>query len=787
MILSLAMLCYGHIQAQERTQTLRGTVIDKDAKIPLIGANISLEDVSPTVGTTTDLDGYFKLENIPVGRHDIQISYLGYEPIFMNGVLLTSGKELVLNIEMIESTMKMDEVVVTAQHDKAATLNEFAAVSARSFSVEETSRYAASYFDPARMAQNYAGVSVGGSDDLFNEIIIRGNSPRGVLWRLEGIEIPNPNHFSAMGNSGGAVSMLSSSTLSNSDFYTGAFPGEYGNALSGVFDLNMRNGNNEKNEYAFMLGALGIEAAMEGPFKKGGRSSYLINYRYSTLAALDAVGLSPVGDIAPKYQDVSFKINLPTRNAGNFSLFGLGGQNSSVFEVEPDSTAWESSDDSEGFEERQKVGTIGLSHRVLLSDNSYLKTVIAASREEVTDEYYFLDVADNYTKRIEDQSVSGHNALRASTTYNHKFNAKHTLRAGAIYSDLSFDFTYDEDTDGEGLIRYFDNSGSTGFFQAFAQWKYRFNDAWTLNTGLHYSQMTLNNNFAIEPRMALQWRLSPTQTISAAAGLHSKMEHLATYLFDGIDPEDGQRRLPGTNLELTKAFHGVLGYDQRLGTQMRLKAEVYYQYLFDVPVESIPGSTNSIINAFDIWDVIGVEEASNQGNGRNIGIDLTLERFFENQYYFMVTTSLYESQYRTLTDTWYNTRFNGTYQFNALGGKEFKVGKRKDNIMGLNGKIIVSGGNRYTPINLPASIAKGETVRFTERPFETRSGTYYRFDLGWSYRINGRKIAHTIMLDIQNVTNRQNLFLEYYDDDTQQIEQFTQTGLFPVFNYRVEF
>ncbi|MFN7116577.1 MAG: TonB-dependent receptor [Saprospiraceae bacterium] len=772
--------------ASAQNQTVRGMVQDKDSKMPLLGATLLVLNSDPAIGTTTDLDGTFRLENVPVGRHDIQVSYIGYEPLLLSSIMVTSGKELVLNIDMVESAIKLEEVVVKAQSDKAQVLNEMASVSARSFTVEETSRYAASAFDPARMAQNFAGVSTGAGADIENEIVIRGNSPRGVLWRLEGIEIPNPNHFGSLGNSGGGISMLSSSILSNSDFYTGAFPAEFGNALSGVFDLNMRNGNNEQREASFMLGVLGVEASTEGPLRKGGRGSYLVNYRYSTLSILNAMGVSPTGDQVPEYQDVSFKINLPTKKWGTFALFGLGGLNSADFSPETDSLAWEFPSDREGFTENQKVGTIGLSHRILLSDKSYLRTVAIASYNQTQDSDFWLDANDNYRQRVTEITRATETSYRLSSTYNHKLNARNALRTGFILSQLGFQFTEDQDENGEGLRRYFDNKGNTQLVQAFAQWRHRLNESWTLNTGVHYTQLLLNGNYAIEPRAALQWQASPRQLFSASLGLHSKPEHLAVYLFDGTFP-DGTVHIPARNLELTKALHAVLGYDYRLSENMRLKVEAYYQHLYDVPVEADPTSTRSIINAFDIWDMIGTEGATNDGTGRNYGLDLTLEKFFSQQYYFMVTGSLYNSKYTPQNGIEYNTRFNGNYQLNMLGGKEWKLGSRQKNILGLNGKFILSGGNRYTPIDLEASREKGEVVFDETRPFAERAGVYSRLDVGISFKINTPKVTHTIMLDMQNALNRQNVFTLYFDEDTQNIEKYYQTGLLPIFNYRVEF
>lgn len=785
------LLAASCLQAQAILQTIRGNVTDRETKAPLIGAEVALLNSDPMVGDVTDTDGNFKLGKIPVGRHTLQVSYLGYEPLTMPNILVTAGKELVLNLELVESAVQLEVATVVAKHNKAEALNEMATVSARSFSVEETSRYAGSFYDPARMATNYAGVAVGSSDDLSNEIVVRGNSPSGILWRLEGIEIPNPNHFGSMGGSGGGISMLSSSTLSNSDFYTGAFPSEFGNALSGVFDLNMRNGNNEKREYALMLGALGLEGAAEGPFRKGGKGSYLINYRYATLGILDAVGIKIAGDVTPKYSDVSFKLNMPTERAGTFALFGLAGQNSVQFYPKKDSTTWTGELAEWGFKESASTATVGLSHRLLLSGKSYLRTVAMVSRETDGGDQYWLDPEDDYKKHDDGGYNTTNYTARLSSTYNHKFNAQNTLRVGAIYSYTKFKFVYDDDdnfTDDKGdeVIRLFDNHGEGGFLQAFGQWKHRFDDRWTLNTGLHYSLFLLNQKMAIEPRVALDFKVNDRRSFSAAVGLHSKREHLAAYVLDG-KLLDGTPRSANPDLGLTKSMHAVLGYDQRLGQDMRLKAEVYYQHLFDVPVETVPGSTNSFINYRDIWELIFAEQTGNEGKGRNYGVDLTLEKFFTRSYYFMLTGSAYRSLYTPVNGKEYSTRFDGRYTVHALGGKEFKVGKNKKNILGINGKALLAGGNRYTPIDLAASIEQGQEVRQEDKPFSVKAGDYWRFDIGLSYKINRQRLTHTILLDIQNVTGRLNVFSEYYDNETKSIETYTQTGFFPVFNYRVEF
>ena len=782
------LCCLSYAHAQNHTQTIRGKIVDEESLLPLIGANVLLLNSNPPIGASTDEMGAFRLENIPIGRQSLEVSYLGYESKYIQHILVTTGKEVVLNIEMLESLVKMDEVVVSAESQKSQPLNEMAIASARSFSVEETGRYASSLFDPARMAQNFAGVSTtGGNSDLFNEIIVRGNSPRGVLWKLEGIEIPNPNHFGDMGNSGGGISMLSSSLLSTSDFYTGAFPAEFGNATSAAFDLNLRKGNNQKREHSFMFGILGTEIASEGPFKKGSDASYLFNFRYSSLSILQKLGPNPVGDVLPEYGDISFNLNLPTKTAGNFNLFGLMGKNRAYFEPVADSTQWEFSDDRFGFNARQSVATIGLAHKLLLSNDSYLHTVVAGSIDNASDDEYFYDQRNNY-QRVTDFIYSfDNNIYRLSTTYHKKINAMHSYQVGAIIGHHAFEFAADEfDSHNNEYYTYLQNKGSSNQYQAFTQWKYRITENWTVTNGLHFNYFGLNDTYSIEPRLASKWNLSERQSIHLAMGLHSRPEHPSFYMAETSN-SDEIRNTPNMDVDYLKAAHFVAGYDHRFNSNLRLKLEAYYQYLYDVPVEMDPDSRATILNTIEIWDVLDGDKVSNEGRGKNIGLDLTLEKNFSRSYYFLITGSIFDSKFRTIEKEWYNTRFNSQYQGNFLFGKEFIGGKSKNRIFALNGKFIVNGGNRMTPIKLAESRASGYGIYDRDNFLGASVGMYYRLDVGISYKINRPKMTHSIMLDIQNITNRLNPLEVYYSRSRQDLVTDTHTGLFPVINYRVEF
>lgn len=769
-------------QTQSLSQTIKGVVVDADSKKGLSSATVMLVGSGKTV--ITDSAGNFKITNVTIGRQSVQVSLVGYESNAVADILVTSGKEISLSISLREKIKNLDEVKIVGRKNRVKASNEFAGTSSRAFSVEETKRYAAAAFDPGRMAQNFAGVSSNGDGD--NSIVVRGNSPQGVLWRLEGIEIPSPNHFGGLGGSGGSISMLSSSTLGNSDFYTGAFPAEFGNATAGAFDLKFRDGNKDKHEHSFMIGSLGIELASEGPFKKGKPASYLVNYRYSTLSLLK--GFLDLQGILPEYQDLSFKLNFPTKKAGTFCLFGIGGLNTATKSPEKDSSKWD--DDHPNFKLNNKgtLGVVGISHQLFLNKHSYLKNILSASVEKYDQVTDTLSPAHSYSSVRTFQGELTDNAFRLSVLYNNKISNRHTIRAGFIASRLVFDydndFLDDADKTWKNLLR---SKGNTMFYQGYAQWKYRITDKLTSNIGVHGSFLALNNTKAIEPRGALSYQLDKTQSLTLSAGMHSKPQHLSTYFFE--KKSAGQQLTePNKNLDFSKAVHVVLSYEKSFRGGIRFKAEAYYQHLYKIPVEKDSSGFFSFINAANIYDLYYTDSSLvSEGKGKNYGIDLSLEKTFSKNYYFLVAGSLFNSTYNTYAGKEYSTKFNRNYQVNIVGGKEWKTGKFKRNILGINGKILASGSLRDSPIDLPASQQEGKAVYVPGEYYTLKGSPYYRLDLGFTYKMNFKHATHSFSFDIQNLTNHQNLYVSYYDNTRKTIKKVYQMGFFPIFNYRIEF
>lgn len=767
-------------------QTIRGSVIDKDTKQPIQGATIVVRNNNFLKSALSDSNGVFNIQNVTLGRQEVEITMMGYQKIIFPETLVGSAKENVLNIEMVSDAVLLESVTVKHHRDRQKSSNQMATVSARSFTVEETNRYAASISDPARMALSFAGVAA--TDDLSNELVIRGNSPKGLLWRLEGIEINNPNHFTDEGSSGGGVSMISSTMLDNSDFYTGAFAAEYGNALSGVFDLKFRKGNTEKREYSFSAGLLGISASAEGPINTKTKSSYLLNYRYSTLGLLRHIGLNPIQNGAvPEYQDLTFHINVPTKTAGTFSLFGIGGLSNQIREAEKNEDKWEGFGDKISSDFRYKSGSVGLKHEINLSKNSYLRSIASYSGGKILENQDTLD--HQYEKQPFGRDLYLNQSARLSTMLNIKVDNKNLLRTGIIYNHIFFDYNSIATRRSQNIeIDYLNDKGNTSLMQSYFQWRHRLSNRVSFNTGVHATWFTLSKDFTIEPRTGAEWAINNKHAISFGAGLHSRIEPLVLYFAKPTLP-DGTKLPNNKDLDLTKAAHVVLGYNWRLSDYTKLKVEGYYQHLYDVPIVDNPQVSISSLNStsgYFLYDY-NYGTLSNKGKGRNYGIEMSVERSLSKGYYFLINNSLYNSLFTAGAGKEFNTRFNGNHIINFVGGKEWRTGRNNKNLFGINTKFTWTGGIRYSPIDEIASAEKKETIVFQDKINTLKTSDYLRFDLSFSYRINKAGVAHSFFIDIQNLLNRQNVAGMYYDVDKSKIKLFHHAGFVPNINYRIEF
>jgi len=762
-------------------QNIKGRIVDLDTRVPLAGANVFINSTSPLIGIVTDNQGYFKIENLPVGWYTLNASYIGFKPVTVDNILLLSGKEEVVKIRMEELVTDLEGVEITSNIDQTKPVNDLAFVSSRRITAMEMEYYPGSLDDISRAAVSFAGVF--SNNDGQNHMIIRGNSPKGLQWRLEGIEVPNLNHFAEIGSSGGGIGIINNNIIGESDFMISAFPSEYGNALSGVFDLKLRAGNNDKHEQTFQIGLLGTELMVEGPLNRKSNSTYIAQYRYSTMMWIDklVVDLESV----PEFRDLSFKFFLPTKKAGTFSIFGIGG------------LSHETGDS--GYDWNSNMATLGVANSYTINSKTYIKSIVALSgwhyrweefenigNSEMPIDYYLYDNITEYTTKV-------------SVNINRKINTRHKVKLGLVFDNTFYDtfMGWKSDTLYNWLQNpnhpnhsdqinyqhtYSDDDGAAQTFQVYGNWKYRITENLMINTGLHYIKFYLNNNYSVEPRLGVSWQFLSKHTLSAGFGIHSRKESLTLYTGQKT-LHDGEMIQPNINLELTKAMHYVLGYSYLLKKDLIIKTEAYYQYLYDIPVYPFPPYFSTINFDYGFEGNILVSE----GTAYNMGIELTMEKFFSKGYHFLVNGTLYDSKYKNYIGKEYDTKYNGSYAAKGLFIKEFKVGSQKQNLISIGTRCIYMGGMRYLPIDLEASLANNGEVKIWDYGFTEKADDFFRLDIQFSFKRNKTKYTGEWSLDIINITNQKNVRYHRYNNSTRTIETEYQNPLIPLLSYRIKF
>jgi hypothetical protein len=782
MLALLLMICIsGAAETTITLQTIRGHVSDVSSDEPMIGVTIVVEGVENATAVS-DINGNFVINNVPVGRHTIKASYVGYESLIIKEQLLSAGKEMVLNLYMNESVSQLGEVVVKPQVNKQMPLNEMAQVGARMFSVEEANRYAGGLADPARTAAMFAGVASGAS----NGISIHGNSPQMLQWRIEGVEVNNPNHFADITGAGGGIfTSLNGTVLANSDFLTGAMPAEYGNALSGAFDMKMRVGNSAKHEHAFQIGSLGVDFASEGPLEKVKEgcngASYLVNYRYSFLKIAQEMHAINMENQNLDYQDLSFKLNFPTRKAGTFALWFTGlvdNYNNDIADVSDWETLWDCNDSWS----KQRSCAMGLTHTYRFRTGGTLRSSVA-----YTGSYTRVGVNDYDTQLNSTPNMNGRNIswmLQESVQHQHKFSSRYTMQNGIQHQHLEFSSWLDHISEvGEPMKRMVDSKGYTGLTRFYTSHKIAFSPRLSAVAGMNIMWFNLNNQWLFEPRVSVQYKTTPSSTIAIAYAMNSRRETTDTYFVQKHN--DGVVYNPNEALGLTRSHHISLSFAQRLGDNAMLKIEPYWQYLFDVPVEQ--GSTYSIVNHKMFYQERALV---NDGAGRNYGVDFTLERYLKNGFYGMITATLFKSEYRDAQGDWHSTRHDRRYITNILGGKEWMVGKERKNVFGYNVRLTMMGGERYTPVPDGMTYedvmkrADKEIPEDTSHPFSRQLGMNVGYAFSVKYTINGKRVAHHFILDYLQIRAFQG---QTFNVKSRELENQFTTLTFPNIAYRIEF
>jgi hypothetical protein len=761
-----------HAQSKKVHQTISGFVFDPASGRALQDASIEIMGSYP-ISTKTNIDGRFILENIPMGRYELKISFTGYESLIIKEVLVASVNQIYIEVPMYENTITLQEVESKPKIHQTKPLNPFTIVGGQTFSPEQASRFAGGMDDPARLVSTYAGVTTASMSS--NGLSIRGNAPNLLQWRLEGIEIPNPNHFSDINVlGGGLLSALSNNVIGNSDFLIGSFPAEYTNAISGVFDIKMRKGNRQQHHHSFQLGLLGIDLASEGPISKSSNATYIINYRYSTTGLLEKIRKDK--NIGGKlgYQDLNFNLNFPTKKSGLFSIWGFG----LVDEVAPildQTSSRKYLDDGVLSAADQQSGAAGISHHYFFKNNkTSLKSTFATtySGNHIFEEFHDIESHKSPTTDLTYNTTN----LIISSTLQHRFHPNHINKTGVTFTNMHYDMHVDHTPYyGQQLINFAHSNSRTNMVSAYSNSKLTISEHFTIIGGFNVQHLMLNKNTAVEPRVGVNWNVLPRSSISAAYGLHSRIERPDVYFFKNNEDE-----LSNRDLAFLKSHQFTVGYNQEITPDMHLKIEPYFQLLYDVPITDT--GNYSILNSTDFYTT---QTLINRGKGKNFGVDLTLSKSFKKGYYYLLTTSLFNSKYKAADGQWYNTRYNRNYVFNFLAGKEWIFGS---DILGVNFKASTLGGQRYTPVDEAATLLHPDKeVQYdANRMFEKQFRSMFIGDFTVSYKMNRGRFSHTFALKSVNATKQKEYIQHKFNIITQTIEPyFAANSLFNL-SYRID-
>ncbi|HPI19601.1 MAG TPA: TonB-dependent receptor [Candidatus Kapabacteria bacterium] len=761
------------------SQTVRGKVVDFRNQMPLESVTVTIKELM--IGNYTQRDGTFKIPSVPVGRYTLRVSSIGYETQIL-AIVVSSGKEVILNVELVESFISKDTVTVLANKDGSfVPINESALVSAAQFTVDDVERYAGSRMDPARMAQNFAGVL--GANDSRNDIIIRGGSPTELLWRLDGLDIPNPNHFATQGATGGPIGAINSRVLDNSDFFTGAFPAEYGDRISGVFDLRTRQGNDEKWEKIFQFGFNGFEAGIEGPIGNlfGGNSkdaSFIANYRYSFLDLMEKMGIDFGFSGIPRYQDGTLKLDIKANDYNTISITGLFG----ISDIFLDDSK---EDDVATGDENTKNGTdffsIGAVWKHLISDNFYGKLILGT-------------VYGNYRTDVDSITTGGnHNVTDISKWYSHSaIEGYNTAKYEAYYSPLKslfitagvearfkyFDFNlqrYTVEKDDSTLFKLL-KDGSGFQWLSFIDVNLRLTDDFKMSFGIHSQYFDLTKETTVEPRFGASYQIFPQHTLTFGFGIHRQSLPLLLYYSEPIN----------MNLKLMESVHYVAGYSFNISEDAIFKIEGYLKNIKNVPVRANKNDYWSFLNAganfgsIDYW-----EKCKSTGEGRCYGAELSLFKHFSDGYYLTATGSYVRQEFSGSDGNWHWGAFDNQFILNLLAGYEWKFSANHS--LEFSCKYTLAGGGAYTPIDEVKSKIENDKEYLDSAAFSLHNPNYSRFDIKIDSRFNYSDWSIICYFSIENLFNTKNILKRQWDTNEQAVTIKEQIGLFPVGGIRIEF
>ncbi len=782
LLFALILLPCFYLLPSQITTSVRGQVVEGYVKIPLAGAKVTLthlvqgqeETEEEPISIETDAEGKFSVSEVLAGRYYLAVEMEGYEGYEVENLLLESGKEEVLAVEMMPKLLKLEQVDIRGTRYRRISCNY------QEIDVDLTRRVPGVLWDPARLVTRSAAVTQ--TNDQANHISVRGNSPVSNQWQIEGAEVLSPNHLSNAGTttdrpapSGGGTSMLNTQMLDNSTFYLSHYPSRFGNALGGVMDIHFRDGNEQNFEFAAQVGLIGVDLSAEGPLSRHKNGSFLFNYRYSTVGLLSLMGV-PLGDEAINYQDFSGKLVQDAGKAGKFTLWGLWGQSFNDFEgVDSIGLATQAKElYNIRFDSRSEMG--GLRHEVLLGDRAEWETSFAYSQSTTT--WGLLNVpelnlTDSLSRAERDEIQQRLGSLHSEVTIRVGKSANQ-VRVGGNGAVRS----YEGELVGNGApVTNLDQSWSYFTGLAFVEGEFGWNRL-LVSPGLTSQYFSNSNTYHLDPRLSLELGLGGQRAIELSYRRTHQVLPLA--LQRQFLPTQNQFPLLSQAPIEADQFDLGFGTDSRLG---RLSANAYGQLLRDIPMDS---SGLAAVNLETNYTPLAFEALT---TGRNYGVELTLEEIWRNGFYYMVSGTVFESEVAGLDGAYRPTTWAANYAVKVNGGWEKEGTGRNGKLrtVGIHLRWTTRGGLRQPEVDLDASRLQGQTVFNYADPNYLQVNAFNRLDARFMLQRNRPGYTSTLALDIQNLLNLTNVMGISYDPFLDQLVDRTSLGIIPVLSYRMQF
>lgn len=786
--------------------TIRGKIIDRVSKKPLTDGFVELLNFSPRRVVRVDtLTGHFEFKFIPIGRHRLVVRVEGYEEAYEMNINVVAGSEQFMTLQLTEKivgvkdplkqqdigvgTTRYSSMLALRQKDPFILMDN--TIGEQRFNIEQMNNFAGSRNDPARMASNFSGIS--NADDTRNDIVVRGGTPLGVQWLLEGLPINNPNHLGLIGTTSGYFPILNVNVIGEGDFRLGAFSSQYANTTTGIFDIHLRNPETKRLNTTAQLGWNGAELVLQGPlFSK--RTSFIIAGRYSILPFFNTLGIYDFNAKSmPRMYDINFNFQYVTKIGNEFNIFGFHGNStlhtkavdeefSNIFNPAPRADVdWENNNT-----------VLGVKYRHFFSNNFFWQTTVGGNRTYNNQEHtYYKETIDGLMPFKGLYSRMFQTTFSLSTFVNNKVNTKLSWRGGLMVQHRVNEFLEMHNRYNISPAVYYNDLDNNQFMHFYAHANYRLMPDFSLQIGAAALYNNLNKQFVAEPRLNLSWDIAEHHQLDIIYTLqHQEISTRISYLqLPIIDPIAGITTYDRSarDLKMMANHYFMLEYAYQPKSHIQFKLSPYYKMWFDIPVQANELSGYSVFNVDSRLPYnLPKFPLKSTGTAENYGIDFTAIYHLNKGLQINYTFSYFNASYTGSDGIKRNARFDRDWLTRLSASKEWILNKLKGHSFFASTTFTVAQGERYTPIDQVQSAYFNDEI-LTNQWFENRTPMYMRWDFKVGFRLNTKKLTQYFYIDVTNVLGRKNVLTYHYDTDNLRVTPIYQYGRMPELFYRIQF